>query len=132
MFQPSMLLVLLIACANLAGLLLGRAVARRREIAVRLALGAGRWRLVRQLVTECVVLALLAGVVSVVLAWWTLNGVAAGMKSFMASSGLNDGGTPLLLELKRDRRVLLYTLGVATAAGIMFGLWPAIQSSRAD
>ena len=117
-------IVLLIACANLANLLLARAAVRRREIGVRLALGAGRGRLVRQLVTESIVLALLAGVVGLGAAWLVLHllsGVSVGeMMSFST------------LELGLDPRVAVFTFGVSLLTGLVFGLLPAIEGSRLD
>jgi predicted permease len=118
-------LVLLIACLNLAGMLLARAVVRRKEMAMRLALGAGRWRLIRQLITESVILSLIAGAAGVVLTVWLLNLLLAFMPSFPE-------GLRLALDLHLDWRVLVYTAGFSTITGILFGLVPAMQSSRTD
>jgi predicted permease len=115
--------VLLIACANIAGVLIGRAAARRREIAVRLALGAGRGRLVRQLVTESLVLALIGGGLGVVLALWLLGGVNAAVARMPI---------PMAFDLQLDRRVLLYAVGVSTLAALVFGLSPARRAARLD
>ena len=115
--------VLLIACANIAGVLIGRAAARRREIAVRLALGAGRGRLVRQLLTESLVLALAGGGLGVVLAIWLLGGVNAAMAKLPV---------PMAFDLQLDRRVLLFALGVSTLAALVFGLAPARRAARFD
>lgn len=114
--------VLLIACANVATFLLAKATARSREIAVRAAMGASRGRLLRQLITESVVLALFASAAGLILAIWGLKGLVA----------LAPGDIPRLAETSVDARVLLFTLGVSLLASLLFGLAPALQASRAD
>src|SRR6202162_768281 len=112
--------VLLIACANLASLLLARAVARKREIAVRMALGAGRVRLIRQMVTEGALLSLMGGVLG-------LGFALAGMKVL---TGLVPLGLPSSAKPGVDARLLLFTFALSLAAGVIFSLIPALQASR--
>lgn len=116
-------LVLLIACANLASFLLARGADRRKEIAVRLAMGAKRRVLVRQLLTETLLLSVIGGVGGIALANWTV----ALLMSFQPPIPI-----PINLDLSLDRTVLMYTMGVSVAAGLLFGLLPALQSTNPD
>src|SRR5262245_25672546 len=114
-------LVLLIACANVANLLLARAAARRKEVGVRLALGAGRWRLIRQLLTESVMLAGFGGTLGILFALWIKDGLLA----------VSDWG-PRALEPKLDLRVLGFTLALSLLTGIIFGIVPAWRATKVD
>ncbi len=115
-------LVLLIACANIANLLLARATSRRREIAVRTAIGAGRVRILRQLLTESVLLAFVGGLAGVALAW-------AGISPLVRLAG---NSLPNLGPIGLDYRVLLFVCVAVMLAGILFGLGPALHTSRLD
>jgi predicted permease len=115
--------VLLIACANVANLLLARGAARQTEFAMRVALGAGRWRLMRQLLAESVLLAILGGIVGILLAYWGTQFLVA----FMSA-----GRTPIVMDLRPDLRILVFTSGVSVLTGILFGFAPALRASRVD
>ena len=114
-------LVLLIACVNVANLQLARAASRAQEVAVRSALGAGRGRLIRQMLTESFLLALLGAALGLGMAQLTLDGLL---------SLLDSGTIPSWVEVQLDRSVLAFTLAVSVISGILFGLAPALQSSR--
>ena len=116
-------LVLVIACANVANLLLSKAVSRRREIAVRLSLGASRTRLIRQLLTESLLLAAIAGVVGVMVAYWSMGVIM----TFVPPVDL-----PIDLGLRMDTSTLLFATVVSLLTGLVFGLAPAIQASGAE
>ncbi len=122
LLQGAVAFVLLIACANVAALLLARGASRQTEIAIRSTVGAGRWRIVRQLLTENMVLAIAGGALGVLLAW-------GGLQLFIASA---PSGFPRLNELGLDMRVLAFTGGIALLTGLLFGLAPAMQLSRPD
>ncbi len=115
--------VLMIGCANLANLMLARAAVRDREVAIRSALGAGRVRLVRQFLTESLVLSIAGGVAGLGLGYLLMRGIQAWMPPFMV---------PAQADVRLDLRVLLFTFAVAVVTGVLFGVVPAVQASNRD
>ena len=122
LFSGAVALVLLIACANVANLLLSRNLARRGEIAVRLSLGASRWRIIRQLLSESIVLSLIGGTFGVLLAYWGTGVITK----------LNAGNIPRVEAVGIDGMVLVFALSISVITGILFGLAPALQCSKTD
>src|SRR5262245_49585919 len=121
---------LLIACTNLANLLLARAAVRRKEIGLRLCLGASRMRVIRQLLIESLLLAGLGGVAGLLLAWWSLKAFLA--SSLLAHAPLAPDVDAITLFLNPDARVLIFTSILALLTSFTFGLFPSLQSTRAD
>ena len=115
-------IVLLIACANIANLLLARGATRGTEMAVRLSLGASRGQVIRQLLTESVVLALMGGIASLLVAYWTINAISGMLP--------NEGAQMLDFSIKPP--VVMFAAGLSIATGLLFGLFPALQSTRPD
>ena len=116
--------VLLIACANVANLMLARASGRQKEIALRAALGASRWRIVRQMLTESVIVAFIGGLVGILIAFWGVDLLRAG------NPGEASKFAPGWDQLGINPAVLLFTIGVSVLSGLLFGLAPALQVSR--
>jgi predicted permease len=118
--------VLLIACANVASLLLTRSIARQKEVAIRSALGASRWRVIRQLLTESILLSLAGGIAGLLIAYW---GVPA-LVSVLPQSQLS--AMPFLTSLRIDTGILAFSVALSLLTGLIFGLAPALQSSKLD
>jgi putative ABC transport system permease protein len=116
--------VLLIACSNVANLLLARATVRQREVAVRAAFGAGRVRIVRQFLTESVVIALLGGALGIAFAYWGIRWIEISIPA--------DNPPPFWMRFTIDGPVLLYTFGIAVLTGLLFGIAPALQALKTD
>ena len=114
--------VLLIACTNVANLLLARATVRRREISIRVALGAGRGRLIQQFLTEGLLLSVIGGTLGIALAWWLMNVLGKLAFPFL----------PRAQEIRIDARVLLFTLGISILTSLVFGLIPSLQAGKTD
>ena len=114
-------LVLVIACANIANLMLARGTARRHELSVRVALGASRWRLARQLLTESIVLASIGAIAGVVFANWASRAIV---------SQLSTAATPVVLDPSLDWRVLAFTAATTVATAVLFGAAPALRATR--
>src|SRR6185369_11708467 len=119
-------LVMLLACVNVASLMVSRTFARQREIAVRAAVGARRWQLIRQLLTESIVIGIAGGGLGLLLAVWGTRGIASLVPKGFATSVYD------LNHIRLDWRVFAFTLGLSVLTGIVFGLAPALTASKPD
>src|SRR6266540_167171 len=118
-------IIMLIVCANVAGLMLSRTIARQKEVGVRLALGAKRWRVVRQLLTESIMLGAIGGIFAMLVAFWLTNWIRSGVP-------YEQRDMKQQLAFTADWRVLSFTFGLSIITGLLFGLAPALQSSKLD
>jgi putative ABC transport system permease protein len=122
MLLGAVAIVLLIACANVANLMLARATAREREVGIRAALGAGRWRLMRQLMVESLMLSIAGTALAIILAWWAVQVLRTSMPE----------GVPRITAIALDMRVLVAAAGLSLVTGLLFGIFPALQLSKPD
>ena len=118
--------VLLIACANVASLLLTRSIARQKEVAIRSALGASRWRVIRQLLTESLLLSLAGGIAGLLIAYWSVPALVSVLPQSQLSA------MPFLTSLRIDTGILAFSVALSLLTGLIFGLAPALQSSKLD
>ncbi len=130
LLMTAVALILLIGCVNLVHLLMARAEACERELAVRMALGAGRWQLIRQLSGESLLLGLLGGAAGFVLSWWASAWIGASLIEIVQR--VTGGMLGISLDVSPDWRVFAYTVVLSALTGVAVGLWPAVRASRTD